>query len=177
MILGMTIQTFTLLHVVISLVAIGTGLIVAWDMLNGKQNDGWTAVFLVATVLTSVTGFMFPVPFSPLLPSQIFGFISLAVLLPTLLALYLYKLAGIWRWVYVGGALLALYLNVFVAVVQAFQKISFLRPLAPTQSEMPFLVAQLVVFVLFCALGAIAAIRFKPEALLQEMSTRRADFS
>ena len=114
MILGMTIQTFTLLHVVISLVAIGTGLIVAWDMLNGKQNDGWTAVFLVTTVLTSVTGFMFPVPISLLLPSQIFGIISLVVLLPTLLALYVFKLAGVWRWVYVVGALLALYLNVFV---------------------------------------------------------------
>ncbi len=167
MILGMTIQTFTMLHVVISLVAIGTGLIVVWDMLNGKQNDGWTAIFLAATVLTSVTGFMFPVPISLLLPSQILGIISLVVLLPTLLALYVFQLAGFWRWVYVVGALLALYFNVFVAVVQAFLKISFLQPLAPTQAEMPFVVAQLVVLVLFCTLGAIAAMRFKPEPVLE----------
>lgn len=163
MILGMTIQTFTLLHVTLSLVAIGTGLLVVWDMLNGRLNEGWTAIFLAATLLTSVTGFMFPAPILLLLPSQIFGVISLGVLLPTLLALYIFKLAGIWRWIYLGGALLALYLNVFVAVVQAFQKVSFLQPLAPTQAEMPFVVAQLVLFVLFCALAAIAAMRFKPE--------------
>lgn len=163
MVLGMSIQTFTLVHVAISLIGICTGFIVVWGMLTGKRSDGWTAVFLISTVLTSVTGFLFPVPFKPLLPSQIFGFISLAVLLPTLLALYLYDLAGPWRWVYVGGALLALYLNVFVAVVQAFLKISFLQPLAPTQTELPFVVAQAVVFVLFCALGAIAAIRFHPD--------------
>jgi hypothetical protein len=163
MILGMTIQTFTMVHVALSLVAIGTGLIVVWDMLNGRRNDGWTAIFLATTVLTSVTGFMFPVPISLLLPSQIFGFISLAVLLPTVLALYVFKLAGFWRWVYIGGALLALYLNVFVAVVQAFLKISFLQPLAPTQAEMPFLVAQLAVLVLFIALTVLALKRFKPE--------------
>src|SRR5690349_7235415 len=107
MVLGMSIQTFTLVHVAISLIAIGTGLIVVWGMLTGKRLEGWTAVFLITTVLTSVTGFLFPAPLSPLLPSQIFGFISLAVLLPTLIGLYAYDLAGFWRWVYVGGALLA----------------------------------------------------------------------
>jgi hypothetical protein len=106
---------------------------------------------------------MFPVPLSPLLPSQITGIISLAVLLPTLLALYVFQLAGFWRWVYVSGALLALYLNVFVGVVQAFLKVSFLHPLAPTQAELPFLVAQIVVLLLFCALGVIAVMRFHPE--------------
>lgn len=165
MVLGMTIQTFTLLHVAISLVGIGTGLIVVWGMLSGNRFEGWTAVFLLTTVLTSVTGFMFPVPLSLLLPSQIVGIVSLAVLLPTLLALYVFDLAGSWRWVYVGGALLALYLNVFVAVVQAFLKVPFLQPLAPTQAELPFVVAQIVVFVLFCALGAIAVMRFRPEPL------------
>lgn len=163
MVLGMSIQTFTLVHVAISLIAIGTGLIVVWGMLTGKRLEGWTAVFLITTVLTSVTGFLFPAPLSPLLPSQIFGFISLAVLLPTLIGLYVYDLAGFWRWIYVGGALLALYLNVFVSVVQAFLKIDFLKPLAPTQTELPFLVAQIVVFVLFCALAAIAAMRFHPD--------------
>ena len=163
MVLGMSIQTFTMLHVIISLVGIATGLIAVWGMLTGKRYEGWTAVFLATTVLTSVTGFMFPVPLSPLLPSQITGIISLAVLLPTLLALYMFKLAGFWRWVYVGGAVLALYLNVFVGVVQAFQKVSFLHPLAPTQAELPFLVAHIAVLVLFCALGVIAVMRFHPE--------------
>jgi len=165
MVLGMSLQTFTLVHTVLSLIGIGTGLIVAWGMLTGNRFEGWTAVFLLTTVLTSVTGFLFPVPFSPLLPSQIFGFISLAVLLLTLLALYVFKLAGFWRWVYVGTALLALYLNVFVAVVQAFLKIGFLQALAPTQTEPPFLVAQGVVFVLFCALGVIAAMRSQSETV------------
>jgi hypothetical protein len=163
MVLGMSIQTFTMLHVIISLIGIATGLIVVWGMLTGNRYEGWTAVFLASTILTSVTGFMFPAPLSPLLPSQITGIISLVVLLPTLLALYTFKLAGFWRWVYIGGAVLALYLNVFVGVVQAFLKIGFLQPLAPTQAELPFLVAQIVVLLLFCALGVIAVMRFRPE--------------
>ena len=163
MVLGMSIQTFTMVHVVISLIAIATGLKVVWGMLLGRHYEEWTAIFLLMTVLTSVTGFMFPAPISLLLPSQIFGFISLAVLAPTILALYVFRLAGFWRWIYIGGGLLALYLNVFVAVVQSFQKIPFLQPLAPTQAELPFLVAQMVVFVLFCALTAIAIMRFRPE--------------
>jgi hypothetical protein len=162
MLLGMSLQTFTLVHTVLSLVGIAAGLIVVWGMLTANRFEGWTAIFLVTTVLTSVTGFMFPGPFGPT-PAQIFGVISLAVLVPAIAALYAFGLAGIWRWVYLGGALLALYLNVFVLVVQAFQKISFLTPLAPTQAEMPFFVAQGVVFVLFCALGVIAVKRFKPE--------------
>jgi hypothetical protein len=162
MVLGMTLQTFTMVHVVISLIAIVTGLIVAWSMLNKTRNEGWIGVFLLATALTSITGFLFPVPLSPVLPSQIFGYISLAVLVPTVLGYYVYNLTGAWRWIYVGGALLVLYLNVFVLVVQAFQKVPFLRPLAPTQSELPFFVAQGVVFVLFCALTVIALRRFRP---------------
>jgi hypothetical protein len=164
MVLGMSLETFTMVHVVISLIAIITGLIVAWGMLTGIRNEGWTGIFLLTTVLTSVTGFMFPVPLSALLPSQIFGFISLAVLVPTLLGYYAFDLAGAWRWIYIGGALLTLYLNVFIGVVQAFQKIPFLQPLAPTQAELPFVVAQAVVFVLFCALTVIALMRFRPEA-------------
>ena len=163
MILGMSIQTFTLLHVVISLIGIGTGLIVVAGMLTGNRMEGWTAVFLASTVLTSLTGFLFP--FGAFLPSHVVGVISLVVLVPTLIALYVYDLGGFWRWIYIGGALLALYLNVFVGVVQAFQKIGFLRPLAPTQAELPFVVAQGVVLVLFCALGIMAVMRFKPEPI------------
>jgi hypothetical protein len=162
MVLGMSLQTFTLVHTAISLVAIATGLIVAWGMLTADRAEGWTVVFLVTTVLTSVTGFMFPGPFVPT-PAQIFGVVSLVVLVPTILGLYAFALAGAWRWIYVGGALLSLYLNVFVLVVQAFQKIPFLTPLAPTQAEVPFFAAQGVVFVLFCALGVIAVKRFRPE--------------
>ena len=132
MVLGMTLQTFTMVHVVISLIAIVTGLIVAWSMLNKTRDEGWIGVFLLTTALTSITGFLFPVPLSPVLPSQIFGYISLAVLVPTVLGYYVYNLTGAWRWIYVGGALLVLYLNVFVLVVQAFQKVPFLRPLFGT---------------------------------------------
>lgn len=162
MLLGMSLQTFTLVHTAISLIAIITGLIVAWSMLNSDRAEGMTAVFLATTVLTSVTGFMFPGTFGPT-PAQIFGIISLVVLFDAILALYVFNLEGFWRGLYVGGALLALYLNFFVLVVQSFQKISFLRPLAPTQAEPPFFVVQGIVFVLFCALGVIAMKRFRPE--------------
>lgn len=162
MVLGMTLQTFTMVHTVISLIAIVTGLIVAWSMLNGTSNEGWVGVFLLTTALTSITGFLFPVPLSPVLPSQLFGYITVVVLVPVVLGYYVYNLTGAWRWIYVSGSLLVLYLNVFVLVVQSFQKVPFLRPLAPTQAELPFVVAQGVVFVLFCALMVIALRRFRP---------------
>ena len=163
MILGMSLQTFTLVHVVLSLAGITTGILVVGGMLRGEREEGWTAIFLVTTLLTSVTGFFFPA--SVLLPSHIVGIVSVVVLVPTLIAIYVYDLAGWWRWVYIPGALLAFYLNVLVGVVQAFQKISFLQALAPTQSEIPFLVAQGMVLVLFCVLAPLALMRFKPEAM------------
>ena len=166
MILGMTIQTFTLVHTAISLIAILTGLIVMVGMLSGKRMPEWTGVFLLTTLLTSVTGFMFPVPLSTLLPSQITGIVALAVLLPTLLGIYVFRLAGGWRTVYVVGAVISLYLNVFVLVVQAFLKVSFLNPLAPTQTELPFVVTQTVVLILFCAIGFIAVMRFRPPQII-----------
>jgi hypothetical protein len=101
-----------------------------------------------------VTGFLFP--FTKLLPSHVLGVISLVVLAAAIAALYVFDLAGAWRWIYVAGAVLALYLNVFVGVAQAFQKLSFLQPLAPTQSEPPFLVTQVAVLVIFVALGVVA---------------------
>jgi hypothetical protein len=110
-------------------------------------------VFLASTVLTSLTGFFFP--FAKLLPSHVVGIISLIVLALALLALYVFHLAGAWRWIYVAGTVLALYLNVFVAIVQAFQKLPFLRPLAPTQSEPPFAVTQVAAFVIFVVLGVV----------------------
>jgi hypothetical protein len=160
MILGMSLSTFTTLHVIISLIGIVTGIVVVLGMLGGRTLGGWTAIFLATTVLTSATGFLFP--FTKLLPSHVLGIISLVVLAAAILALYVFRLDGPWRWIYVAGATLALYLNVFVAVVQAFQKLAFLQPLAPTQAEAPFIVAQVAVLAIFAALGFLAVKRFHP---------------
>ncbi len=162
MILGMSTSAFTLLHVVISLIAIGTGIVVAVAMLGSRTPNGWTAVFLATTVLTSITGF--PFPRDHVLPSHIVGAISLLVLIIAIVALYGYRLAGSWRWVYAVSALVALYLNVFVLVVQAFLKVAFLKALAPTQSDPVFIVAQVIVLALFVVLGIKAVRRFHPEA-------------
>ena len=161
MILGMTLSTFTTLHVIISLIGIVAGIVVLLGMLGGRKLDGWTAIFLATPVLTSVTGFLFP--FNKLLPSHVVGIISLAVLAIALLALYGLHLAGAWRRIYVAAAVLALYLNVFVGVVQAFQKLAFLQPFAPTQTEAPFIVAQVVVVAIFVVLGFLAVKRFHPQ--------------
>ena len=160
MILGMSTASFTLLHVIISLIGIASGLVVMWGLWNANGLGRWTALYLLTTVLTSATGFLFhSVSFGP---PHIVGVISLVVLAVTTMALYVYRLAGPWRWIYIAGAVLALYLNVFVGVVQAFQKLPFLHPLAPTGSEPPFAVAQLLVLGLFVAFGVVAIKRFRP---------------
>ena len=160
MTLGMSISAFTAVHVIISLLGIISGVVVVIGMLRSRCLEGWTGVFLASTVLTSVTGFMFP--FAGVLPSHVVGGISLVALAAAILALYVYRLDAAWRWIYVVGAVLALYLNVFVGVVQAFQKVSFLQPLAPTQSEAPFLVAQIAVLALCGWLGYLAFKQFRP---------------
>ena len=160
MILGMSTSTFTLFHVILSLVGIFAGLVVLFGMFSSKKLDGWTALFLATTVLTSVTGFFFPS--DHILPSHVVGIVSLAVLAVAILARYVYRLTGAWRWIYIVGSVLALYLNVFVGVVQAFQKLSFLASLAPTQSEPPFLIAQLIVMAIFIALGILTVRRYHP---------------
>jgi hypothetical protein len=152
-------MSFTLVHVVISLIGIGSGLVVALGMLSGKRLDGWTALFLASTVATSVTGFGFP--FDHLLPSHIVGCISLVVLAVAGYARYGARLAGGWRTVYVINAIVALDLNVFVLVVQLFRRVPALTALAPTQSEPPFAIAQGIVLGLFIALGVLAAKRFR----------------
>ncbi|HEX3353076.1 MAG TPA: hypothetical protein VHS34_09660 [Terriglobales bacterium] len=161
MTLGMSLSTFTLVHVVISLVGIVSGFVVLFGLLTAKRLDGFTALFLLTTVLTSVTGFGFP--FDHLLPSHKVGIISLVVLAVAIAARYLLRLAGAWRWIYVVAAVMALYLNVFVLVVQAFEKVPVLKAMAPTQSEPPFLVAQLAVLTLFIVLGFFAVRKFQPE--------------
>ena len=163
MILGMTTSTYTLMHVVISLVGIGSGLVVMYGLLVGKRLDGITAIFLVTTVLTSVTGFGFP--FDHLLPSHIVGILSLVALAGAILARYAFHLAGAWRAIYVICASIALYFNVFVLVVQLFEKVPALRALAPTQKEPPFLVAQVALLVLFVALAILATKKFRTEAV------------
>jgi hypothetical protein len=155
MILGMTTATFTFVHVLISLVGIGSGLIVVYGLLAGKQLDGWTATFLATTILTSVTGFLFPV--EHILPSHIVGVISLVVLAVALLARYGRHMQHSWRTIYVVCAIIALYLNVFVAVVQSF--------LAPTQKEPPFLFTQLAVMAIFVIIGIFAVKRFRVPAI------------
>jgi hypothetical protein len=150
---------YTLFHVVISLVAIGTGFVVLAGLLGNKRLDRWTAVFLVLTAATSLTGFGFP--FVRLLPSHIVGAISLVVLVAAAVARYRHHLARTWRAAYVISAVTALYLNVFVLVVQTFQKVPALAALAPTQSEPPFAIAQGMVLAVFLFLGFRAVRRFR----------------
>src|SRR5256885_4706381 len=164
MILGMTTSTFTIVHVLISLVGIASGLVVVFGLLTRKKLDGWTALFLATTVATSVTGFAFP--FDHLLPSHKVGIISLVVLAVAILARYAFHLSGAWRRIYVITAVAALYLNVFVGVVQSFLKVPALHALAPKQTEPPFLVTQLVVLALFIVIGIMAAKRFDDEPVL-----------
>ena len=163
MVWGMTLGTFTAVHVVLSLVGIGAGLIVMIGLLTRRQLGGWTALFLVTTIATSLTGFGFPV--DHLLPSHIVGIASLVVLAVALVALYGLHLRGIWRGIYVVCAALALYFNIFVGVVQAFLKVPALHALAPQQTELPFVVAQLLVLAVFIVLTVVAARRFRGAAV------------
>jgi len=160
MILGMSIATFTLIHVILSLIGIVAGIVVVIQMLGSKKTNGWTNLFLSTTILTSVTGFFFPV--DRLLPSHIVGIISLVLLAIAVAALRGYHLTGRSRWIYVVTAVAALYLNVFVAIVQAFQKIPFLARIAPTQAEPPFAIAQGIALLVFIGLGIWAAKAFHP---------------
>jgi len=155
--LGLTI--LTLVHVVISLIGILSGLVVAYGFLTAKSPGGWTSTFLLSTVLTSVTGFFFP--FHHLLPSHLVGLLSLISLAVAIFARYGRNLAGGWRRTYVVASMIALYLNVFVLVVQLFQKVPALKAMAPTQSEPPFVVTQVAVLALFVMLSVFAAIRFR----------------
>jgi uncharacterized membrane-anchored protein len=159
----MFLSFLTFVHVMISLAGIVSGLVVLRGLLTGQRLDRWTALFLSTTVLTSVTGFFFPT--TRLLPSQIVGGFSLLILALVIYARYSRRLQGPWRKVYVIGAVLALYLNVFVGVVQAFLKMPVLKTLAPTQTELPFKATQLVVLALFIALGAVATVRFSGNAI------------
>jgi hypothetical protein len=156
-------SAFTLFHVVLSLVGIGSGFVVAFGLLFGHRLPVWTATFLSTTILTSVTGFMFPV--DHFMPSHGVGMVSLIALALAIYALYLKRLAGSWRRVYVIDAVIALYLNFFVLIVQLFEKVPALKALAPTQTEAPFKVAQLAALVAFTLLAIFATRRFRSDRL------------
>jgi hypothetical protein len=172
MVLGMTLSTFTLLHVVISLIGIGSGFVVLYGLFVAKRLDGITAIFLLSTVLTSVTGFLFP--FEHLLPSHNVGIISLVLLAIAILARYAFHLSGAWRSTYVVSAVMSLYLNCFVLVAQAFLKAPALHALAPTGKEPPFLVTQLIVLAIFIVLTILAVKRFKMASSAPDSVRRHA---
>ena len=154
------VQTCALpIYVVLSLIGIATGFVVMFALIKAKQLNGWNTWFLWTTIATSVTGYMFP--FHKLLPSHIVGALSLVALALAVFALYKRRLAGAWRRTYAITSVVALYFNVFVLIAQLFEKVPALRVLAPTQSEAPFKVTQLVVLVAFVLLGIFAAKRFR----------------
>jgi hypothetical protein len=155
-------STFTLVHVVISLIALVSGFVAVYGLLTSRQLEGWTLIYLVTIVATSVTGFFLPA--DRFLPSHAVGIISLVILAAAIAGRYVFHLAGAWRWIYAAGLVAALYLNAFVGVVQAFQKISALHALAPTQSEPPFAIVQVVVLVAFVVVGILAGLRHQRAA-------------
>jgi hypothetical protein len=157
---GIPTDTFLQIHVILSLIGIASGLVVLYGLLTGSPLGAMTAIFLLATILTGVTGF----PLAPfgLDPARVVGILLLILLALAVLGLYVFRLAGAWRSIYVATAVMALYLNVFVGVTQAFQKLPSVQALAPTQTEPPFLIAQIVVLVIFIALGALGVKRFHP---------------
>jgi hypothetical protein len=150
---------FTLIHVMLSVVGIVSGLVVVGGLMAGVRFDRGVAVFLITTVLTSLTGFGFP--FQNVLPSHIVGALSLVVLCAVIAALYWKHLAGTWRRVFVAGSVLALYLNVFVLIAQLLQKIPVLAALAPNPGAPAFAITQLLVLVIFVGLGWAAVKRFR----------------
>jgi hypothetical protein len=160
MVFGMSLATYTQIHVAISLIGIVAGLIVVFGMMSGKRMDGLTALFLITTALTSITGFFFP--FEHITPGIILGILSLIVLAICVPARYTFHLAGKWRATYVITAVIALYFNCFVLIAQSFQKIPALHALAPTEKEPPFAIAQVILMVLFIVLGVMATKKFHP---------------
>ena len=158
-----TMNAFILFHVVLSLIGILAGFVVMAGMISAKPCRGWTALFLATTLATSVTGFLFP--YNGFTPALGTGIVSMAVLAVALFALYGRRLAGAWRGTYVINAVLALYLNFFVLIVQLFLRVPALKTLAPTQKEPPFAIAQGAALGMFVVLGVLAWKRFRPAAV------------
>lgn len=169
MILGLSISTFTTIHVLLSLVGIASGAVVLYGLIKNRSFDRWTLVFLSTTVATSVTGFLFPN--EHITPGIKLGILSMVVLVIAIGARYLLGLIGRWRKVYTVTSVIALYFNCFVLVVQAFEKVPALRALAPTQKEPPFAIAQGSLLVAFLVLGTFATSRFRADAATQVRRT------
>ena len=169
MVFGMSLATYTLIHVIISLIGIASGLIVLFGMFSGKRLDGLTALFLATTALTSLTGFGFP--FEHVTPGIILGILSLLVLGLTVAARYFFHMAGRWRSIYVVTAVITLYFNCFVLIAQSFLKVPSLHALAPKGNEPPFAIAQGILLVLFIVAGVLAVKKFRPDTV---MSVARA---
>jgi hypothetical protein len=157
--LGMSLPVFTAFHTIISLIAIATGLFVVFGFLTAKRLPTLTTIFLITTVATSATGFLFP--FHGFKPSYAVGALSLVILAIAVLARYVGHINGSWRWIYVVSAVVSLYFNVFVLVAQSFNKIPALKALAPTQSEPPFAIAQIIVMILFILIGIYSVKNFR----------------
>src|SRR5882724_8234059 len=165
MILGMSLSTFVTVHVIISLIGVVAGIIVMFGLLGSNRMPGLTAIFLLFTFLTSVTGFLIPPLLTEtLLPSHMIGILSLVLLAIACIARYGMKLSGAWRWIYVVTAMLSLYLNVFVLIIQSFLKVPALHALAPSvpPSEPPFAVVQGIVLVFFVVVIIGAVRRYRP---------------
>jgi hypothetical protein len=162
MILGMSTGLFTGIHVFLSLVGIVTGFIVMFGMIGGKKLPKWAAWFFVTNILTDVTGFLFP--FKGITPGIIIGALSLVVLLVAMIGYYGKRLTGGWRARYVITVAVALWFNVFILIVQSFEKIAALKEIAPTQASPPFGIAQLCALVLLIILTTLAFRRFRPAA-------------
>ena len=168
----MILHIYTIVHTLISLIAIFTGLIVVFGMIGSKRLDGWTKWFLITAVLTTFTGFFFP--FHGFTPAISLGIISIPFLALTIFARCSKQLAGAWRWIYVIGAVLCLYFNLFVLIVQSFEKVPVLHALAPTQTESPFKLTQLAVLIVSILLGIVAVVRFRPEPRVATSRTTRS---
>jgi len=164
--------TFTLVHVVISLIGLGSGFVVMTGFFSAKRLDGWTSIFLTSTALTSVTGFLFP--FHKFMPSYVVAGLSLVILAIAIVARYVRHLEGGWRTTYVVTSMIAFYFNCFVLVAQLFAKVPALKALAPTQSEPPFAIAQGILMLLFIWLSIRAVKGFRglqtPSAALKTAS-------
>jgi hypothetical protein len=160
MVLGMSLATYTTVHVIISLIGIASGFIVLFGLLTGRLLILWNGLFLVTTALTSITGFGFP--YTKVTPGIILGILSLVVLAIAIFALHARRLHGAWRRTFVITAMIALYFNVFVLVAQLFEHVPAIHALAPTQSEAPFKIAQLLLLILFVAFITVAAKKFRP---------------
>jgi hypothetical protein len=170
MIAGLSIANFTTLHVVITLMAIVSGFVVMFALLSSQWPAGLTAIFWLFTVATTVTGFMFPL--SGITPAVATGIVATVFFVAGLIAIYIKKFAGSWRWIYVVTMMVSLYLNVFVLITQSFQKLKFLNPAAPMvgppfaePTMTQFVIAQGVTIVFFVIFGFFAVRKFRPLAM------------